>query len=235
MIDQSCKYYVRPISLAALAILLAGNTAWAQAPAINWSLDSAIRQIERQAKDFKTAMARIELVETAADDTEVSKSTGTGFIRSDGNIRYNIDGGERVIFVDRSTVSNYDATAGTVEEYSLSKHKDRLEPYVRLGFSTTGKDMKKDYLITVVGEEDIGGSRTVVMELTPQSDKVRETVRLVRLYIDQASWMPVRQVFKATKDGTTLTMTYTGMARNLELKPELFKDRWPKGTKKIRK
>jgi len=235
MIDRSCKFFIRSILLTLSVFLLSATSVWAQAPAINWSLDSAIKQIERQAKDFETAMARVEVVRAADDGSEVETTTGTGFIHKDGDMRYNIDGGERVIFVDRRTVSNYDATAGTVEEYSLSKHKDRLEPFVRLGFSTTGKDMKDDYLITVVGEEDIGDSRTVVMELTPESDRVRETVRLVRLYIDQASWMPVRQVFKSTGDGTTLTITYTGMARNLDLKPELFRDRWPRGTDTIRK
>lgn len=235
MIDQLCKVFVRPVVLVLSVFLLCATTAWAQAPAINWSLDAAIRQIERQAKDFDTAMARVEIVETADDGSEISKSTGTGFIHRDGDMRYNIDGGQLVTFVDRHTVSNYDAGTSTVEEYSLSKHKDRLEPFARLGFSTTGKDMKRDYLITVIGEEEIGNSRTVVMELTPEKNNVRETVRLVRLYIDQASWMPVRQVFKATKDGTTLTITYTGMARNLELKPELFRDKWPRGTEKIRK
>jgi outer membrane lipoprotein-sorting protein len=235
MIDRSCKFSVRLVSVAFGLLLLASNSAWAQAPSISWSLDSAIRQIERQAKDFNTAMARIESIRTSDDGTEVSKSTGTGFLRKDGNMRYNVDGGQKVTFVDRHTVSIYNAETSTVEEYSLRSHKDRLEPFVRLGFSTTGTDMKRDYLITVVGEEEIGDSRTVVLELTPQKDKVRETVRLIRLYIDQASWMPVRQVFKATNDGTTLTMTYTGMARNLDLKPELFKDKWPRGTEKIRK
>ena len=235
MIDRSRKFSVRQIPVTLSLCLLAGSTTWAQAPSISWSLDEAISQIERQAKDFDTAMARIELVRTADDGTEISKSTATGFFRDDGNMRYNVDGGTRVIFVDRNTVSDYNAETSTVEEYSLRKHKDRLEPFVRLGFSTTGKDMKKDYLITIIGEENIGDSRTVVMELTPERDNVRETVRLVRLYIDQASWMPVRQVFKSTADGTTLTMTYTGMARNLKLKPELFRDKWPRGTKTIRK
>jgi outer membrane lipoprotein-sorting protein len=150
-------------------------------------------------------------------------------------MRYNIDGGKLVTFVDNHTVSQYNAETKTVEEYSLRKHKDRLEPFARLGFSTTGRDMERDYLITIIGEEEIGNSRTLVMELTPERDNVRETVRLVRLYIDQASWMPVRQVFKSTKDGTTLTITYTGMARNLDLKPELFRDRWPRGTDTIKK
>ena len=235
MIYRSGKYFARRAYVALGLVAMLGSTAWAQAPAINWSLDSAIRQIERQAKDFETAMARVEVVRTADDGTESSKTTGTGFIQKDGDMRYNIDGGQLVTFVDKNTVSHYDASAGTVEEYSLKKHRDRIEPFARLGFSTTGSDMERDYLITIVGEEDIGNSRTVVMELTPESDSVRETVRLVRLYIDQASWMPVRQVFKATSDGATVTITYTGMARNLDLKPELFRDKWPRGTDKIRK
>ena len=225
-----------------LVLILAFNLArwsaiqtFAQAPSISWSLDSAIRQIERQANDFETGMARVETVRTADDGSEISRSTGTGFIHRDGDMRYNIDGGQLVTFVDNNTVSQYNAETATVEEYSLRKHKDRLEPYARLGFSTTGKDMERDYLITILGEEEIGNSRALVMELTPESDSVRETVRLVRLYIDQASWMPVRQVFKSTGDGTTLTITYTGMARNLDLKPELFRDRWPRGTDTIKK
>lgn len=235
MIDQLCKFFVRPVILILSVFLLSATSVWAQAPAINWSLDSAIKQIERQAKDFETAMARVEVVTAADDGSNVETLIGTGFIHKDGDMRYNIDGGKLVTFVDKHTVSHYNAETATVEEYSLRKHKDRLEPFARLGFSTTGKDMKKDYLITVIGEEHIGDARTVVLELTPERDSVRETVRLVRLYIDQASWMPVRQVFKSTKDGTTLTITYTGMARNLDLKPELFRDRWPRGTDTIRK
>lgn len=226
---------VHSVPLIVGAALFVCTGAWAQAPEINWSLDSAIRQIERQARDFQTAMARVELVKTNEDGTEVDRVMGTVFVRADGNTRYNIDGGQDVTFVDRSVVSQYDATAGTVEEYSLKKHKDRLEPFARLGFSATGSDMKKDYLLTVLGEEEIDSHRTIVLELTPQRDAVRQTVRLVRLYIDQASWMPVRQVIKSTQNGTTLTMTYTGMARNLDLNTELFQDKWPRGTKKIKK
>ena len=77
MIRRFRKLLIRPVSLAFFAILLTGNTAWAQVPAINWSLDDAIRQIERQAKDFNTAMARVEMVRTADDGTEIDKLTGS--------------------------------------------------------------------------------------------------------------------------------------------------------------
>jgi outer membrane lipoprotein-sorting protein len=224
----------RSILVGAGLLLIATPTVWAQAPSISWELDEAIKQIERQADDFETAMARVVTVVTDADGNETSTSTGTGFIHEDGTMRYNIDGGQKVTLVDRYSVQVYDAAANQVEEYSLRKHKDRLEPLARLGFSTTGKEMKDDYLLTIRGEEDIGDARTIVLELTPESEKTRQTVRLIRLWIDQASWMPVQQEFSST-NGNTLTLTYTGMARNLELRPELFKDDWPRGTEKINK
>jgi outer membrane lipoprotein-sorting protein len=139
-----------------------------------------------------------------------------------------------ITLVDKSTVMAFDREAMKVEEYSLRTHKDRLEPYIRLGFSTTGKDMEDDYLITILGEETIGDSRTLVMELTPEKDSVRETVGKVKLWINQSSWMPKRQAFSSTSDGTTLTITYSGMARNLKLNPDLFREDWPREAEKVK-
>ena len=230
--------YAQPIThsmITAIGLLGIAGSAWSQAPSINWDLDEAIYQIERQANDFQSAMSRVESVVTGSDGSEIRSSSGTGFIRKDGRMRYNLDGGNVTVLVDQNKVSTYNAEAKQVEEVRLSKNKDRIEPFVRLGFSTTGKDLKNDFLITILGEEEISDSRTLLLELTPKRDKVREVVRLVRLWIDQASWMPVRQEFSKTSDGTKVTNTYTGMARNLKLNPELFKDNWPRGTETVKK
>jgi outer membrane lipoprotein-sorting protein len=88
-------------------------------------------------------------------------------------------------------------------------------------------------LLTSLGEEAIGESRTLGIEMTPKKEKIRETVGKVRLWIDQASWMPSRQEITDTHAGNTLVVTYTHMARNLKLNPDLFKAKWPRGTKKV--
>jgi outer membrane lipoprotein-sorting protein len=220
-------------AIAILAIV-AAMPASAQAPSIDWSLDDAIRQIERQASDFDTAMARVETVWTNADGQEESKTVGTLFMREDGRFRIRFDGGEKETLVDRDTVMMYDAAASTVLEYSVRSHPDRLEPFARLGFSVSGKELEDDFLLTIMGEDEIGSARVLGLELTPERDSVRETVRNIRLYIDQASWMPVRQEISATAGGKTLTITYSGMARNLKLNPELFQENWPRGTEKER-
>ena len=218
---------------AACCLLLVCTSGWAEAPSINWGLDEAIRQLQQQADGFETAMARVETTWTGSDG-ESNTTSGTGFFHRDGDMRYHVDGGETIMFVDRNSVQQYKPNEKIVEEYSFRKHPDRLEPYIRLGFSITGRDLSRDYLVTILGEEDVGDSRTLMLELTPEDDRHRAVVRSVKLWIDQASWMPVKQQINATNSGT-FVLKYTGMARNLELKPELFRDNWPRGTEKVSK
>jgi outer membrane lipoprotein-sorting protein len=206
----------------------------ADMPSIDWDLDDAIRQIDGQADNFESAMARVEFARTAADGSTITSHSGNGFINERGDIRYGQDGGQRILLVDGNTVMDYDASTSTVHQYSLSKHKTRLEPYYRLGFSVAGRDMQDRYLITIIGEEEIGDTRALVLELTPERDAERAVVGKIKLWIDQASWMPRRQEFSSTGDGVTTTIDYTDMARNLRLNPDLFDDDWPKGTKKER-
>lgn len=208
--------------------------AFAEMPKISWELDDAIRQIDRQADNFESAMARVDFVVTDADGGSVTSHSGDGFINERGDMRYSQEGGNRIVLVDRNTVSDYDKSANTVTEYSLSRHKERLEPYYRLGFSLSGKDMQDRFLVTILGEEELGDTRTLVLELTPKKDAERATVGKIRLWIDQGSWMPRRQEFGSTADRSTTTLDYTNMARNLKLNPDLFKDSWPRGTKKVR-
>ena len=226
------KKLIRAATAAACLVSLAVTAA--EMPSIDWDLDDAIRQIDGQAEDFESAMARVDYVRTAADGSTEASHSGNGFINERGDIRYSQDGGQRTMLVDGNTVHDYDAGTSTVHLYSLSKHKNRLEPYYRLGFSVAGRDMQDRYLLTIIGEEEIGDTRTLVIELTPERDEERAVVGKIKLWIDQASWMPRRQEFSSTGDGATTTIDYTDMARNLRLNPELFDDDWPKGTEKER-
>jgi len=129
----------------------------------------------------------------------------------------------------------YEPGRALVEEYQLSKHPERLAPYARLGFSTTGEELRRDYLVTLLRDDAIGDRRVLALELTPKDDEVRQDVRKIQLWIDQASWLPVTQVIDHTSNGETLTVNYANTSRNLKLNTSLFDDNWPKGTQKIKK
>jgi outer membrane lipoprotein-sorting protein len=167
---------------------------------------------------------------------ELRKEKANVYVDEHGDVRIDIDSPDkRTILVTRGDLYIYTPKTALVEQYSLRKHKNRLEPFVRLGFSTTGKKLEDDFLVTSLGEDDIGESRAIGLELTPKKEKDRATVAKVRVWIDQASWMPKRQEITDTQAGETLTVTYERMARNLKLNPDLFKNKWPKGTDKVRR
>ena len=215
---------------------------WVSLPAnaatneLGWTLDSALTQLERQTKDFKTALADVNASWTDKAGAVTRTAKGRIYINEEGTFRINVsDPEEKVILTTKNQVSEYDPVQALVDEYSLRKHKDRLEPFIRLGFTNSGKNLRDDFVLTLIGEEQIGTQRTLGLELTPTRNEIRESVSRVQVWIDQASWMPVRLVIEHVSSGETLTMNFNGLARNLNLNPELFKEDWPKGTQKLKR
>ena len=203
---------------------------------ITWTIDGALEQISYQAKNFKTAMGKVDARWTDVDGKETRKSVGITYINAEGEIRFQLEGDDgSTVLLNSRYLYVYEPARALVEEYQLSKHPERLAPFVRLGFSTTGEDLQRDYLVTLLGDDAIGDRRVVALELTPKDDAVRQTVGKVQLWIDQASWLPVRQVINHTSNGETLTVNYANTSRNLKLSTNLFDDNWPKGTQKIKK
>ena len=224
---------LKTITLPLLSLALLASPSLADGPKISWDLDDALRQVDRQAEDFKTAMARIELVRRDLSGNELSREKGTVFMDKKGRIRLDADApNPRTYLVESKTLYIHYPDEKRVEVYSLSRHKDRMEPFMRLGFVDSGKDLKRDYLLTSLGERDIGTSRTLGLELTPESEKARAVMGKAQLWIDQASWTPTQQVINASSQGEEITLTYSFVARNLELNPDLFSTRWPRGTDK---
>ena len=215
--------------------LAASVAANAQQNELGWTMDSAVKQLDRQGSDFATLLADIEMQWSGSEQGETETERGRLYMNKKGDLRINVDtpNKQTILRVGR-TVSYYDPVKATVQEFSLSKHKDRLEVFVPLGFSTTGKNLTRDYLVTFIGEKDIGSRRTLGLELTPKRDNVRAVVSRIELWVDEASWLPVRQVISQSSGGRTLTIVYVGPARNLALNSDLFRAKWPKGTKKVR-
>jgi len=223
------------LTIGLLFAMAAMSPAQAQENELGWTMDSAIKQLDRQGNDLETVLAQVDIEWS-------SEAQGLDRIRT-GRIYFNDDGDFRIageipnkktLLLEGRKLYMYDPALSQVTEVSLSRDKGRLEPYMRLGFSITGRDLDDDFLITFAGESNIGDRRTLTLELTPKRDNVRAIVSKIEIAFDQASWLPARQVITHTSGTQTLTVTYTGTARNLNLNPELFRAKWPRGTDKVR-
>ena len=201
---------------------------------LGWTLDSTLKQIGRQGKDFETLLAEVHAQSVGPDGDVVREAEGRLYMNKLGEIRILLNGSDhREILVTRSEVQEYNPSAAIVERFSISKHPNRLEPYARLGFTMTGKDLKDNFLVTLIGEDVIRGERVLGLELTPKKEAVRQIVSKVTLWFNEASWMPMRQIIEHVSRRETLTVDYHGAARNLKLNPDLFKAKWPRGTKRV--
>lgn len=227
-------YKVLPL-LVSSAVLACGNAFAQQKNELGWTMDSALDQLEKQGREFDTALADVEIEWIGRDGSADRGNKGRIYQNKNGEVRIHIKSPqERIILIRGHDVMLYDPNKAVVEEFSRTRDA-RLEPYTVLGFSHTGGDLERDFLVTFIGEDEITNRRVLGLELTPKSDDDRATVSNIKLWIDQASWLPVRQVITHTPSGQTVTTTYSGTARNLKLNPDLFRDKWPKGTKKVRR
>ena len=233
----NARTIAKTFAAAAVLYALTGMPVQAQQNELGWTMDSAVKQLDRQGSDMETVLAEVVIDNSGGDDSLGPVKSGRIYINSKGEWRLKSgDPADLIVLMEGRTVHYYNPTLARVDEYSLSKHPGRLEPFIPLGFSTTGKDLDRDYLVTFIGEEVNAGKRRLLgLELTPKSDDLRAVMARMQIWVDEASWLPARQVITYGNGQQTLTITYSGLARNLNLNPDLFRADWPRGTQKVRK
>ena len=219
----------------ATAVLCMLQVAAAAAGEFGWTADSAVAQIDRQARDFDAAFADFQASwQKPGADQPHRTATGRLYISRDGGLRFEQQvPDQRTMLVAGNELHDYDSVRAVVDVYPLEKHRERLAPYARVGFTTTAMRIRDDYLVTMLGEDYVNGRRIIGLELTPTKASTRETVARLQVWVDLGSWLPVKQVIVNVASGETLTITYNGMVRNPGLDPALFEARWPRRTKKI--
>ena len=194
-----------------------------------WTTESVLAMMDRSAKDFRTLTADIENVKYTAVVQDKSTETGQIWVRHDQKMRIEFAKPEaRTILRTGDSLFLYNPKLNRVEEYDLGKNRAMVDQYIRLGFGTKSEDLKKSYLVTVTGEEQLDNRKAIVVELTPKADQIRSQITRIQMWIDEASWLPIQQKIYETGSGDYILFHYTGMMKNLKISDSKFKQDWPK-------
>jgi outer membrane lipoprotein-sorting protein len=197
----------------------------------DWSLDDALRQIDKAAKGVRGLTGEASATDQRGEETR--SLSGSVAIMMDGRMRIVLeDDPPRTILCASGKMFVHEPARSLVTEYKLGKNPDSLPQYALVGFSPLGTDLKKDYLVTLVEESDLDGHSVLMLELTPKSAALREAIQKIHLWIDQANWLPIQQRIFHTAAETHLTIRYDVLSRNDGLERKLFAPKWPKGTRK---
>lgn len=194
-----------------------------------WTTEGVLEMMDRSAKDFRSLTSDLENIKYTAVVQDTSTETGQIFVRHDQKMRIDITKPEpRTILRTGDLLFLYNPKLNRVEEFDLGKNRAMVDQYVRLGFGTRSEDLRKSYLVTALGEEDMDHRKTVHLELTPKSDAVRAQIVKIEMWVDEASWLPIQQKFFETGSGDYILFHYTNMMKNLKIAESKFKQDWPK-------
>ncbi len=220
--------------MVALAIILCSILPAAtgkQAPS-KATLESVLGMMDKSAEDFKSLTADIEHVKYTAVVKDTSTETGQIYVRKDEKLRIDFQKpDQRTILRNGDNLYIYTPKISRVEEYNIGKNRAMADQYLALGFGKKGENIRKTYQVTLIGEEELDGHKTAVLELIPNSEDVRKEITKIEMWVDEASWLPVQQKFFEGSSGDYFLSRYRNMMKNLKVGDSRFKPDWPKGTK----
>jgi outer membrane lipoprotein-sorting protein len=203
---------IRITALALLTIGLVGTEVWAQSHGA-WTLESVLHQLDAQAKTFRSLSADVERTKVTVVVNDHSTETGSLLVRGDKMLLQMKAPDARTILRTGDNLYVYTPGLNRVEEYNLGKNRTMVDQFLLLGFGTSGKELQKSYLITLLGEPMLDDKKTVELELTPKSSEVRNQISKIQIWFDESSWLPVQQQFYETGSGDYFTVRYSKMVR----------------------
>jgi outer membrane lipoprotein-sorting protein len=213
-----------------LALLAWTRCAGAQA----WKLEGVLKQLDEESKKFKSMSAAIEKTKVTVIVNDRSTETGQIYVRDDKMLLELEKPDARTILRDGDKLFVFNPRAKRLEEFDLGKHRTLIDQFLLLGFGSSGGDLKKGYLVTLIGEQILDKKKVIQLELTPKNEKVRAQISKIHLWIDQGTWLPVQQKFFETGSGDYFEMHYTNIQRNPRIPDSRFKPRWPKDVTRIK-
>ncbi len=201
----------------------------------NWTIEGVLGMMDKSARDFHTLTADIEHMKYTAVVKDTSTETGHIFVRRDAKMRIEIEKPDlRTILRNGDSLFVYNPKINRVEEFDLGKNRSMVDQYVLLGFGTKSESIKKSYLVSVAGEEEIDHKKTVILDLTPKSDQIRNQITRIQMWIDEASWLPIQQKFFEAGSGDYFLFHYTSVMKNLKIGDGKFKQDWPKNVNRVK-
>lgn len=201
-------------------------------------LPTVLAQMDAASANFKTMRADLAWSSYTALVDDTSVESGSIVVRKEGSdIEVKIDFTApyaRQMHINGTKAESYKPRINTIEEYDLSKHKDKLEQALLVGFGVSGKTIAKNYDAKILGEESVSGHDTVHLELIPKTEEARESVPKLEMWISTRTWQPVQQKLYQASGGDYRLYNYSEIEINPALKSSDFKLKVSGKAKRIR-
>ncbi len=188
-------------------------------------LDAVLNRMDQAAGNFKTAEADLlwDQYQKVVNDTDTSKGK-IYFRRQGNNLQMAINFTEpdqKYVLYSNETMRVYQPKIDQVTEYNAGKNRAELESFLVLGFGGRGHDLLKTFDVKYGGTEQVQGGNADKLELTPKTQKGRNMLQTIFLWID-AHGVSVQQKF-IEPSGDYRLAKYSNIKLNEKIPDEAFK------------
>lgn len=192
----------------------------------NADLERVLGQMDNAAAKFRSSEAKFVWNQYAkvVDETDTQKGR-IYFRRSGSDTQMAADVMEpdkKYVVYSEGKVQLYQPKIDQVTVYSTGKDKAAVESFLVLGFGGGGHDMLKSFDVKYAGTETVDGVETAKLELTPKSEKLRNTFARILLWIDPARGISVQQQF-FEPSGDYRLAKYSDIQLNQKIPDQAFK------------
>jgi outer membrane lipoprotein-sorting protein len=163
------------------------------------SLDSVLKKMDAAAANFQATQADFvwDQYQKVVDETDTQ--TGTVYYRRAGKeIEMMADIKQpdpKFVLYKDGKLQVYQPKIDQVMEYPAGANRGELESYLVLGFGGSGEDLVKSFDVSYLGEETVSGIATAKLQLIPKSEKFRNNISKILLWIDLSRGISVQQQF----------------------------------------
>jgi outer membrane lipoprotein-sorting protein len=225
--------------IQALALLMLATVA-IQARAAD-DLDKVIAKLDATATKFKSAQADItwDNVETQPiPDTDRQAGTIL-FERKNGEtqvaLHIKTDNGKPVLkdMVYAGGIGKlYTPATKQMQVFKVGDKKTEMDAFLTLGFGGSGQDLKKNWEVSYLGTEQVGGVTAAKLQLIPRDPAVAKNAPKVILWIDMDKGVAVKQQ-RFNGDSGYVNFGYSNIRINGSLPSGAFDIKTASGTQVV--
>lgn len=219
--DSRRRLYVLVLSLL---FLLSALPTFSQA---SGDLEKVLLRMDETSKTFRSAEASFTWIQynSVVNDTTDKQEGRIYFRRSGSEIQMAADimrpDPKQVIF-SHGKIQIFQPKTGVVDVYDAGAHREEVESFLVLGFGGGGHDMLKSFEAKYLGTEAVAGRQADKLDLTPKSQKIRQNISRILLWIDPQTGVSVQQQLFQTS-GDYRMAKYSDIQLNPKISDNVFK------------
>jgi outer membrane lipoprotein-sorting protein len=199
------------------------------------TLDPVLAKMDEVAKTFREVQADIERTHVTVLVNDKDVSSGKFYYARRGNEpRVRLDlmkPAVQQLLIDKGKLQLYTPNLKQVQEASLGEHQDVVEMIMALGFGQSSQDLKKNFIVSLAGVEEVDGKKTTALDLKPKNSSLFKSVEM---WMDQQKWVAV-QIKTIEGSGDYMIVKFSDIKINPGIPDSVFSLKLPKDVKVLKR